>query len=331
MNKIIEEEFSKYQEPFVLGRVTSVHKTHYVCDVERMQYKCTVSGRFKYLSFQKSDYPVVGDYVVLNPSEYELSGIIEKVCTRYSSLDRLGVTTVSEKQILASNIDIVFVCMSMNDDFRLRKLRRFLSLAYSSDAETVILLTKSDLAKDPDSFIGLVKTIDATCKILTVSVEDEKSIFTINNLLKDKTGVFLGSSGVGKSTIINKILKEDYFETKDIRETDAQGRHTTSHRELLVLPNGGCVIDTPGIRIVDSYIVNDLESAYETVVRSAELCRFQDCTHTSEPGCNVKGSLESGDLDQEVFDSYQHTLRLNNHNKKRELTRIRNQNKRKKG
>lgn len=331
MNKTIKEEFSKYQDPFLLGRVTAVHKTKYVCVAGDTQYKCTVSGRFTYLSYQKSDYPVVGDYVVFNPSEYDNSGIIEKVCSRYSSLGRLGVNETGEEQLLASNVDIIFICMSLNNDFNLRKLRRFLSLGYSTDAETMILLTKADLTDDVESYIDQVRKIDTKSPILVVSMNDEESIQEIDRLLIDKTGVFLGSSGVGKSTIVNQLLKQEYLKTKTIRESDAQGRHTTSHRELIVLPNGGAIIDTPGIRMVYTYVIDDLESAYEQVIHSGQYCKFLDCTHTNEPGCNVKDQLESGELDQEVFDSYQHTLRLNKHNKKREEIRARLQNKRKKG
>lgn len=331
MNKTIKEEFSKYQDPFLLGRVTTVHKNQYLCVVDTTQYSCTVSGRFKYLSYQKSDYPVVGDYVIFIPSEYDNTGIIEKVCSRYSSLSRLGVTKTGEEQLLASNVDIVFVCMSLNKDFNIRKLRRFLSLGYSSNADTIILLTKSDLAEDVDYYIDEVRNIDSNSPIIVSSMDDEDSIQKINRMLVNKTGVFLGSSGVGKSTIVNKLLHKEYLETKTIRESDAQGRHTTSHRELIVLPNGGTVIDTPGIRMVYTYIVDDLESAYNQVIQLAKHCKFQDCTHTSEPGCHVKKELDSGELDREVFDSYLHTMRLNRHNERRELVRTRSQNKRKRG
>jgi len=302
-----------------------------MCITDDKQYTCTVSGRFKYLSYQKSDYPVVGDYVVFNPSEYDNSGVIEKICSRSSCLERTGVDNSGEKQVLASNVDIVFVCMSLNNDFNLRKLRRFLSIAYSSDAETIIVLTKSDLATDLDFYINEVRKIDRKSEIKTVSTEEEESIKKLYSLLEGKTGVFLGSSGVGKSTIVNHMLQVDYLATKTIRESDAQGRHTTSHRELILLPNGGYIIDTPGIRMVYSYVVDDLESAYEQVVNTAQYCKFQDCTHTTEPGCKVKEELESGEIDQEVFDSYLHTLKLNKYNAKRELMRVKMQNKRKKG
>jgi ribosome biogenesis GTPase len=329
LNKI-KDEYSKYQEPFLLGRVISVHKTQYVCIVNEKQYYCNVSGRFKYLSYQKNDYPVVGDYVIFRPSEYDNSGIIEKVCSRYSSLSRVGVSKTGEEQLLATNIDIVFVCMSLNQDFNLRKLRRFLSLAYTSDAETIIVLTKADLVENIDSYIDKVRSIDLKSSIVVVSVEDRDSIERINHLVTNKTGVFLGSSGVGKSTIVNHLLNEEWFATKTIRESDAQGRHTTSHREMIALPNGGFVIDTPGIRMVYSYVVDDLESSYEQIMNASQYCKFQDCSHTNEPGCNVRKELDSGELNQEVFDSYQHTLRLNKHNAQRELARARLQNKRKK-
>ena len=331
MNKTINKEYKRYGLPFLLGRVNTVFKTHYGIEVEGRVYNCKVSGRFNYIAYQKSDYPVVGDYVVFKPSDYDDTGVIEKVCTRYSTVQRMDVGNIVEEQILASNVDVIFVCMSLNEDFRLIKLQNFLSLTYSSSADVVILLTKSDLCEDIEFFKNEVRKIDDTSKIMVVSIEDQTSIELLGDVLVDKTGVFIGSSGVGKSTIVNKLLGYDYLDTKDIRGTDDQGRHTTSHRELVHLKNGGSIIDTPGIRIVYSYILDDVGDAFKKVSELAMLCRFNDCTHSDEPGCNVVERLDSGDLPIEVYDSYIKTVKLNRFNKKREMIRQKMQDKRKRG
>lgn len=331
MNNNIKEEFSKYQEPFKLGRVIAVHKTIYSVEMDKLVYKCTVSGRFNYMVYQKSDYPVVGDYVIFKPSEYDDSGIIEKVCSRYSNVNRLGVGGTGERHLLATNVDIIFVCMSLNEDFRLKKLQNFLSLTYSSNTETIILLTKSDLCNDIDYYIDQVRKIDQYNDIMIVSIEDQQKLSQLKQRLENKTGVFIGSSGVGKSSIVNALLGYEHLVTKNVRTSDDQGRHATSHRELVYLDNGGAIIDTPGIRIVHSYIVDDINSGYKQVSELAQSCRFADCTHVEEPDCKVIEGLEDGTLPSEVYDSYKQTMRLNRYNQQRENKRKRMQDKRKRG
>ena len=175
----------------------------------------------------------MGDYVLFRELDNN-EGIIEKIEARISSLKRLATTDKHQAQILASNIDFVYLCMSMNEDFNIRKLRNFLSLTYSIDYTTTILLTKKDLTEDIEYYINEV-TLISDLNILPISVFDDDDISILKNQIKNKTCVFIGSSGVGKSTIINKLIGEQHFATKDIRLSDAQGRHTTVHRELLNL------------------------------------------------------------------------------------------------
>ncbi len=282
-----------------------------------------VSGRFKYLNYMKSDYPQIGDFVSYHLSGEDF-GIIEAVKERRSVLDRLDVGTVMEKHILAVNIDIVFLCMSLNEDFNLRKLRNYLSITYSDDYEVVILLTKKDLCHDIDKYQNEVMQL-TDHEIMITSAFDAQDFDLMKNRIGDRTAVFIGSSGVGKSTLINKLIGEEYLETKSIRLSDAQGRHTTVNRELIHLPSGGSVIDTPGIRIVSSYFVD--ESNFEDIMSLSEGCSFNDCTHTVEPGCMIKKGLEDGTLDIERYNQYIKAMRLNRFNLAREKQRQRIQEK----
>ena len=331
MRESIRREYSRYQESMLLGRVVTVHKNSFEMVSNHKRYKGNVSGRFKYMSFQKSDYPVVGDYVIFTPSIFDDSGVIEKVCERYSKIERNDVGNIVESQIMASNIDIIYVCMSLNEDFRLKKLQNLLTITYGSNARVVVLLTKKDICVDAEMYINHVKELKSDIEIITVSSGDQEGVSLIKEMLIDKTGVFIGSSGVGKSTLVNQMVGYEHFETKTIRSSDDQGRHTTSHRELIELDNGGCIIDTPGIRMIYSHIVEDVESHFCEVISIGEGCKFSDCTHNHEPGCKVIEALEEGELKYEVFDAYVRVIRVNKFNARRDKIRKKMQNKRKRG
>jgi len=314
------------QDSLLKGRVIIAHLTKYIVELNNKKYSLEVSGRFKYMALDKSDYPVVGDYVLFMPT-YDNEGIIETVVERRNTIKRLAVSDIHNGQIIAANIDLVFVCMSLNNDFNITKLQKLLSLTYSDDYQTIILLTKSDLCDNPTDYINEVKIINGE-EVITVSVFNDSDINEIEKIIGKRSCVFIGSSGVGKSTIINSLIGEEHFATKGIRETDAQGRHTTVHRELIHLKNGGVVIDTPGIRTIDSYYIADMESHFDDITQLANDCRFRDCTHTNEVGCQVKEAILSGDLPIERFDQYQHAERLNRFVIRREKQKQRIQEKR---
>ncbi len=311
-----------------LGRVVISHRNNHIVYFKNEKYSLEVSGRFKYMAFEKSDYPVVGDYVNFRITDNN-RGIIESIQSRHGIIERRGVTSSGEKQLLATNVDVIFVCMALDKDFNISKLLNFLSLTYETDCETVILLTKKDLCDDIDPYILPLKEHHLE-KIIPISVYDEEDLKTLEIITKDKTSIFIGSSGVGKSTIINALIGEDRLKTNTVRESDSQGRHTTSHRELIHLSNGGSVIDTPGIREVHSYIINNVDEAFEDIAFFADKCKFRDCTHSNEPGCEVSEALSSGELPNDRYESYLRIQRLNRFNKQREITRQRLQNKRKK-
>lgn len=298
------------------GRIITKHYTKYIALYNNQKYTLEVSGRFKYIAYDRSDYPVVGDYVTFRETNsYE--GIIEKVHERKSELKRLSVLQTNEAQLLAANIDVVFLCMSLNEDFNVKKLQNFLSLTYSKHYENIILLTKLDLCDDLEHKINQVKSVTDD-EVFAVNSFDDEYIQSIEEMIGTRTAVFIGSSGVGKSTIINKLINDDYFTTNEVRFSDAQGRHTTVHRELIDLKSGGAVIDTPGIRIVNSYIIEDIESHFDDVLRFANKCKFRDCTHSNEPGCEVMKAIDNYSLTQERLMQYEKAVKLNEFNQRRE-------------
>ena len=282
-----------------------------------MQMQAEVSGRYRYLNLLKEEYPAVGDYVRLRKIDENLA-IIEQLIQRKNVLDRLDVGTIQEKQILAANIDLVFIALSLNKDFNLKKLENFLTLTEGKNFKTMILLTKKDLCDDIDAFTSKVRTVTLN-DVLVVSAYDKSDIENLRMVMKGLTNVFIGSSGVGKSTLINSLLAKDYLKTNDIRLSDAQGRHTTVSRELIKLDETTAVIDTPGIRIVNAYGIDEYN--FEDILLLKEGCKFRDCQHESETGCMVQKAIDDGLLEKERLDAYNKAMKVNDYIKKREIER----------
>ncbi len=299
------------------GQVIAVYRERYLVEWEEEKRFMEISGRFRYLSQQKSDYPQIGDFVYFHMADNE-TGIIESVQERRSVLERADVGSIGERQILAANIDLVLICMSLNQDFHPKKLRDFLTLTYGGRFEVIILLTKKDICPDPKPYIEKAHNI-TNAPVYIVSAYDETDIETVQGLISDKTAVCIGASGVGKSTMINELLGEDRFVTKTIRLSDDQGHHATVGRELVKLPRGGAIIDTPGIRIVSSFDADETEFA--DIIALAEGCLYRDCTHTVEPGCMVQKGIEDGLIDIGRYEQYRKALKLGEYNRRRERER----------
>ena len=307
-----------------MGRVISVFKDRYIVESGSLQIQAEVSGRYRYLNILKAEYPAVGDYVRLRMIDGNLA-IIEQLVQRKNVLDRVDVGTIQEKQILAANIDLVFICLSLNKDFNLKKLENFLTLTEGKGFKTIILLTKKDLCDEIDNFISKVRTITLN-DVLVVSAFDKTDIENLRMVMKGLTSVFIGSSGVGKSTLINSLLATDYLKTNEIRLSDAQGRHTTVSRELIKLDEQTAVIDTPGIRIVNAYGIDEYN--FEDILSLGEGCKFRDCRHESETGCMVQKAIETGLLEEERLDAYNKAIKVNDYIKKREIERAHKMDKR---
>jgi len=289
-------------ENLTIGRIISQDKGMYRAVTENGEKKAQVSGKFRYNAVSSSDYPAVGDFVMLDENE-DGNAIIHHVLTRKSVFIRKAAGTSNESQIVASNIDTVFICMSLNNDFNLRRLERYIGVTWDSGATPVVVLTKSDLCGNLEQMLAELETVALSVDIIVTSSFKEDGYLSVKKYIDNgKTVAFIGSSGVGKTTLINKLAGENLFETQEIRNDD-RGRHTTTKRELIVLPEGGIVIDTPGMREL-GIESTDLSKAFSDINELSGQCRFSDCTHTKEPGCAVREAIESGLLPEERLSSY---------------------------
>jgi ribosome biogenesis GTPase len=237
-------------------------------------------------------------------------------------LKRLATTVEFQTQILAANLDLVLICLSLNEDYHPKKLRNFVRLADQDAIPYRIVLTKSDLTEDATPYIDQTRRI-TDAPIDLVSVKNAESMTRLRDIIAENVVVLLGSSGVGKSSLINAMLDDDRIAVQGIRESDAQGRHTTTHREWIDLPGGGAIIDTPGIRIIQFVDAEQLADEYADIHAWAEDCHFRDCRHGDEPGCAVQEAIDSGHLTFERFDEYQSMLRTQAFLAKREAQRKR--------
>lgn len=292
-------------EGLYVGRVFSQSKDLYKVMSAGGELMAEVSGKFRYEAKTPSDFPSVGDFVMLDRSENANgNAIIHHMLTRKSAFIRRAAGTANEEQVAASNIDTVFLCMSLNQDFNLRRLERYLSLGWDSGAIPVVVLTKADLCGEVEQRLAEVERIALGVDILVTSALHEDGYRQILPYLEPgRTIAFLGSSGVGKSTLINRLLGDGQLETGGLRGDD-KGRHTTTRRELILLKNGGMVIDTPGMRELGLESA-DLSKTFAEIDALSALCRFRDCTHTGEPGCAVRQAVRDGRLSADRLSSYQ--------------------------
>ncbi len=288
-----------------LARVLSQYKDLYKIATEQGETLSEISGKFRYEVACLADYPAVGDFVMVDRTDANSgNAIIHRVLTRKSVFERTAVGVDNETQVVAANIDIVFICMSLNNDYNLSRLERYLSVAWNSRATPVVVLTKSDLCGDLPAVLAEISAIALGADIVATSSFDQASCDQLLSYLKPGvTASFIGSSGVGKSTLINRLAGEELLTTSAIRQDD-KGRHITTRRELLVLPQGGVVIDTPGMRELGVESA-DLSKSFADIDTLVAQCRFRDCTHTNEPGCAVRQALETGALDERRFENYQ--------------------------
>ncbi len=286
-----------------IGRVYAQHRNLYKIITEKGEISATLSGKLQYELINKKDYPVVGYWVNYEELGYG-EGIIHQIQERKTLICRKVAGVKSEEQALAANIDKIFITMSLNNNFNLRRLERYINIAWDSGATPVILLTKLDLCEDlEDKLLSLDQVALGIDKISVSSLTGE-GVEVVRNIIKsDDTVVFIGSSGVGKSTIINKLLEKEVQITKEVDEYD-KGRHTTTHRELFVLPTGGAIIDTPGMRELQ-LSQGDVEATFKDIEDLALKCHFSDCKHKSEPKCAVQQAIERGELSKERFISYE--------------------------
>lgn len=288
------------------ARILSQEKGFYRIISDKGKKLAEVSGKFQFQTIISSDYPAVGDFVLVNWNESGNSAIIESLLPRKSAFIRKAAGGSQQEQVVAANIDIVFLCMALNNDFNLRRMERYISIAWDSGAMPVVVLTKSDLCDDLEQKLAEVSTIAFVVDVLvTTSTEENGYEELLPFISEGKTIAFIGSSGVGKSTLINRLLGKELLKTNGLRNDD-KGRHTTTHRELFLLSSGGMVIDTPGMREFGMWD-NDtgIERTFMDIEELAAQCKFRNCTHTNEPGCAIQKALTTGKLEINRWQSYQ--------------------------
>lgn len=306
-NSYWEEEFAQYSEMgYTVGRVTSEQKNFYRLGTEQGEKLAQISGKLRYQAYQQEDYPAVGDWVVISDQPQEDRVLIHAVLPRKSKFSRKVAGVTTEEQIIAANIDSVFLVNALNNDFNLRRLERYLTLAWESGASPVILLSKSDLCEQADILKDEVENIAWGVPIHIISSLTREGLQELAPYLRPgHTAALLGSSGVGKSTLINALCGTDVQAVQATREGDDRGRHTTTSRELILLPEGGIIIDTPGMRELQLWGSEaSVHGSFQDIELLASSCRFHDCRHEQEPGCAVQQALADGELDQARFDSY---------------------------
>ncbi len=283
------------------GRVVWQSAYSYRIQCEHGEIAAEPSGKVK-----AAGLPAVGDWVAVRPPPTGEMGTILAILPRRSSFSRSSAGKTVHEQVVASNIDEVFIVTDLDSDFNLRRLERYITLVYNSGACPVVVLNKTDLAVDVGAVVARSESVSPGIPVYAVSAGEDEGIDQLQRHLgHGKTVAFLGSSGVGKSTIINRLLGEERMAVGEVRETDGKGRHTTTHRELVILPGGGAVIDTPGMREIQVWGDEEgLAGAFPEIDDLTVACRFRNCRHETEGDCAVREALDSGRLDTARFDSY---------------------------
>jgi len=307
LNKFFEKQFENYSSgKYILARVAIENKSNFILYTEEGETSGEITGKFHFKAEDKTEYPVVGDWVVVKKVSGENKVIIEKVLDRESKFSRKQAWAKTDEQIIAANIDTVFIITSLNLEINIRRIERYITMIRENNVEPVIILSKEDLCENVEEIINEVKTVSLDTKIYAISSIENKGM---DELLKyfegNKTVAVVGSSGVGKSTLINCLLNSDKMKVKEIAEYKDKGKHTTSHRELILLPGGGLIIDTPGMREVQMWEGSEgVSETFADVENFTGQCKFSDCKHKSEPGCAIKKAIENGELDEERYMSY---------------------------
>ena len=288
------------------ARVAAQHRGVYILFSELGELRAEAAGRLSHEAAGAGDLPAVGDWVAVAPRPEEGAATIRHVFARRTKFSRKVALAAAEEQVLAANVDAVFLLMSLNEDFNLRRLERYLATAWESGAQPVVVLTKTDLCPDWELRVLEVEAIAFGVPVHAISnLTGEGLELVRSHLAPGRTIALLGSSGVGKSTLVNTLAGEELLATQEIREDDGEGRHTTTHRQLVLLPGGGLVLDTPGMRELQLWESSDgLSETFGDVEELALRCRFSDCAHKSEPGCAVQAAIEDGTLPFARWASY---------------------------
>lgn len=301
---------------FVLGRVIAEHKERYIVKTPDGEFEAEISGNLRFTARSSEDFPAVGDWVTMTVYDAD-AAIIHKVLPRYSVIKRQAVGQAGSVQVIAANIDYALLVQAVDRDFNVNRLERYLTICLAADVSPVIVLTKIDLIGETrlNEILDAIRMRIESVPVIPISNETQSGYEAIYKLIeKGKTYCMLGSSGVGKSSLMNKLSGKSLMKTDAISQSTNKGRHVTSHRELIILDNGGILIDNPGMRevgIADS--AAGLEISFNKIYDLSKSCKFIDCTHTSEIGCSVLEALKKGEISNASYDNYLKMERENAH------------------
>lgn len=314
-NSFFSRQFDRLNgEGLSPGRVAQEHRNNYLILCEHGELKAELSGKMHHNAVSRSDFPAVGDWVAVSVRPDEGRATIHAVLPRKSSFSRKAVLAggpkygdgKTEEQVLAANVDMVFLVSGLDTEFNIRRIERYIAVAWDSGTTPVVVLNKADLCTDIEGCIEEVESVAFGIPIHPVSATRNQRLDVLREYLTSgHTVAFLGSSGVGKSTLINSLLGTERQKVSAVREYDGKGRHTTTSREMILLPGGGIVIDTPGLREIQMWGDEEgLKKTFEDIEEYAGRCRFRDCRHEREPGCAIHQAIEKGVLDAGRFRSY---------------------------
>ena len=308
-NDLFQERFRETQQlEYSLARVIAVNKDNYIVRNEEAEISAEITGKIRYGAESNLAFPTVGDWVFVQYFNEDTIAIIHEILPRKSLLKRKVAGKKIEHQLIASNIDIAFIVQSLDLNFNLPRLERYLIMANDSNIKPVILLCKRDLIS-PENLkqnILAIKSMNHNYEIFAFSNKTGEGLDEIQKLIKQgETYCLLGSSGVGKTTLLNKLIGQNIFATSAVREKDGKGRHITARRQLTILEQGGLIIDTPGMRELGNIgVKTGLNETFKDIVALSQKCRFKNCTHLNKPGCSVLEAVEKGELNAKRYQNY---------------------------